>query len=222
MRAELGNRWAKIARALPGRSDNDVKNCWYNSLRKRVDEDGDPSILLPKKKRAKDIKKKSTGGAKRKRKTMEAMVMPYNSSMAGGGSSSSSSSSSSLSSFKTKKLKRTVVKSSIVKKETELTGAIIVNRKRGRTPGTQKKTIRKETTRGGVKKAKMTKKMNTNKKQPTPRINTNKLPIRKRKRKVPEDVQKLIDMGFPHDQCVVALKQGKGDYAQAMVFLFRE
>ena len=68
MRAELGNRWAKIARALPGRSDNDVKNRWYASLRKRVDEDGDPSILLPKKKRAKDKKKKSNG-AKRKRKT---------------------------------------------------------------------------------------------------------------------------------------------------------
>ena len=37
-RAKLGNRWAKIARMLPGRSDNDVKNRWYASLRKRVDE----------------------------------------------------------------------------------------------------------------------------------------------------------------------------------------
>lgn len=37
MRAELGNRWAKIARCLPGRSDNDVKNRWYASLRKRVE-----------------------------------------------------------------------------------------------------------------------------------------------------------------------------------------
>ena len=37
-RAKLGNRWARIARMLPGRSDNDVKNRWYASLRKRVDE----------------------------------------------------------------------------------------------------------------------------------------------------------------------------------------
>ena len=186
---------------------------------------------------------------------------------------------------KKNKIQKSVVKSPIVKKETKLTGAVVVNRKRGRTPGTQKKTIRKETTRGGVKKkktknktksaeknkhkvdqkessgraakrqkttsaassssssplsmdcflsaeecrdremeamAKTRKKMNVNKKQPTSRINTNKMSIRKRKRKVPEDVQKLIDMGFPHDQCVVALKQGKGDYAQAMVFLFGE
>ena len=56
MRAEFGNRWAKIACALPGRSDIDVKNCWNNSLRKRVDEDGDPSILLPKKKKGKKKK----------------------------------------------------------------------------------------------------------------------------------------------------------------------
>eukprot|EP00947_MAST-08B_sp_MAST-8B-sp1_P001717 g1717.t1 len=36
-RARLGNRWAQIARMLPGRSDNDVKNRWYASLRKRVE-----------------------------------------------------------------------------------------------------------------------------------------------------------------------------------------
>ena len=39
-RAKLGNRWAKIARMLPGRSDNDVKNRWYASLRKKVEGGG--------------------------------------------------------------------------------------------------------------------------------------------------------------------------------------
>ncbi|XP_076921059.1 transcription factor MYB51-like [Bidens hawaiensis] len=44
----LGNRWSAIAKKLPGRSDNEIKNYWHTTLKKRVENK--PVIKVSKKK----------------------------------------------------------------------------------------------------------------------------------------------------------------------------
>ncbi|WOL16276.1 Myb-related protein [Canna indica] len=38
LHAKWGNRWSRIARCLPGRTDNEIKNYWRTHMRKKAQE----------------------------------------------------------------------------------------------------------------------------------------------------------------------------------------
>lgn len=47
LHAKWGNRWSRIARKIPGRTDNEIKNYWRTHMRKKAQEQRKKASISP-------------------------------------------------------------------------------------------------------------------------------------------------------------------------------